>query len=489
MMRRSNLAVTGVLCALWLFPTVPRAAASPDPTMRPVPAWPQFRGPAGSGVSLDGNIPVHFGPSSNLVWKTALPSGHSSPCIWGERIFLTGFENSELQTLCLDRANGRILWRRAVPPGRIERSGRLSNPASSTPAADGQRVYVYFGAFGLVCYDSEGAEQWRKPLPTPLTQHGASSSPVLSGPLLLLVCDQDEGSHLLAVRKSDGTTAWRVERPEFRRGFSTPLVCRVGGRDQALVAGTLRLVAYDLETGREEWSAGGLPNEMCSTPVWADNLIFVAGWTPGAGVPRLPSFQSLLEKNDRNGDGKLAREEAPDGPARAQFAYIDANKDGVLSREEWETMAEIFARSENALLAIRPGGKGDVTATHVVWRQKRGLPYVPSPLVYQGRVSLIKNGGLVSCFKTTDGAALFQEERVGVLGDYYSSPVAAGNKVCLASQQGVLTILVAGDQLNVLARNNLGEEVLATPAIIGNTLYVRTAGHLFAFSEPSKAGP
>jgi outer membrane protein assembly factor BamB len=124
-----------------------------------------------------------------------------------------------------------------------------------------------------------------------------------------------------------------------------------------------------------------------------------------------------------------------------------------------------------------------VTATHVVWRQKRGLPYVPSPLVCRGRVYLVKNGGLVSCFRATDGAVLFQEERVGALGDYYASPVAAGDKVCLASQQGVLTILGAGDQLNVLARNSLGEEVLATPAIIGKTLYVRTAGHLFAFSE------
>jgi outer membrane protein assembly factor BamB len=323
----------------------------------------------------------------------------------------------------------------------------------------------------------------------PVTQHGASTSPVLSRDLVLLACDQDLGSHLLAVRRQDGTTAWRAERPGFRRSFATPLVWRDAASEQVIVAGTLRLVAYDVATGREVWSVRGLPNEMCATPVAGDGMVFVAGWTPGAGVPRLPSFQSVLEQNDKNNDGRLSRDEAPNGPARSQFAYIDADKDGVITRDEWDSMSEIFAKSENALLAIRPGGTGDVTDKQVLWRQKRGLPYVPSPLCYQGHVCLVKSGGLISCFNATNGVASYQEERLGALGDYYSSPVAAGGKICVASQLGVVVVLAAGDNLQVLARNNLGEQILATPAIAGHILYVRTAGHLYAFSQADKPTP
>lgn len=417
------------------------------------------------------------------MWKTTLPSGNSSPCIWGARIFLTGYTNDELQTLCLDRRNGRILWSRSLSPGKVERSGKLSNPASSTPVTDGDRVFVYFGSFGLVCYDLNGAELWRKPLPMPVTQHGASTSPILSRDAVLLACDQDTGSHLLAVNQRDGRTVWRAERPGCRRGFSTPLLWQAGASEQVLLAGTLRLVAYDVASGRESWSVRGLPNEMCSTPVLGNGLVFTAGWTPGAGVPKLPAFPSLLDQGDRDHDGKLTQQEAPNGPARQHFTYIDADKDGFITRLEWDSIAEIFSRSENALLAVRPGGSGDVTDTGVVWKQKRGLPYVPSPLFYRDRVYLVKNGGLVSCFNATNGTALYQEERLGALGDYYASPVAAGGKVFLASQHGVVLVIAAGDTLNILARNELKDTVLATPAIVEDQLYVRTQGALYAFSQ------
>lgn len=452
-----------------------------DPSVPPDAAWPQFRGPNGGGVASASNLPVHFGPSSNVLWRTALSPGHSSPCIWGDRIFLTGYESNELQTVCLQRRDGRVLWRRAVPPEKVERSGRLSNPASSTPATDGKRVFVYFGAFGLVCYDFSGEEKWRRPLPVPVTQHGASTSPVLSRDLVLLACDQDVGSHLLAVRQSDGQTAWRAERPGFRRSFCTPLVWENGAGEQVVVAGTLRVVAYDVATGRETWSVRGLPNEMCATPVLGDGTVFVAGWTPGAGAARLPSFASLLAGGDKNGDGRLAQSEAPNGPARQHFNYIDANKDGFVTKDEWDTMADIFTKSENVLLAIRPENNGDTTAANVLWKQKRGLPYVPSPLCYQGRVYLVKNGGLLSCFSAANGTVFYQEERLGALGDYYSSPVAADGKIFVASQPGVVVVVEAGDALNVLARNDLKEAVLATPAIVDNKLYVRTLGSLYAF--------
>lgn len=445
--------------------------------------WPQFRGPHGSGVSHTSDFPIHFGPESNVVWKTALPAGHSSPCVWNDRIFLTGFADGKLETLCLSRHDGLIVWRRAVPPGQMERGSHLSNPAASTPVTDGARLCVYFGSFGLVCYDFAGQELWRKPLPTPITQHGASTSPVLSGDRLLLSCDQDTDSYLLAVEARTGDTLWKTDRPGFRRGFATPLIWPLDRPTCVILPGTLRLAAYDLQSGAECWTVGGLPNELVASPVAGEGFIFAGGWTHGSGVAKMPRFDALLEQGDRDKDGQFTREEVPPGPAKQHFLYIDANKDGLITRAEYDSMSGIFAQAENALLAVQPGLSGTTTAAKVVWKQTRGLPYVPSPLYYDGRVYLVKNGGLASCFDAQTGRVFYQEERLGALGDYYSSPVAAKGKICAASQQGVVVIFKAGETLEVLARNPLREPVLATPAIVEDELYLRTERHLYAFGN------
>ena len=444
--------------------------------------WPQFRGPGASGVGV-GDYPTHFGLGSNVLWTVASPSGHSSPCIWAEKIFLTGFDNGKLETVCLSRLDGRVLWRRQIEPGKIERSAQLSHPATATPTTDGTRVCVYFGAFGLVSYDFNGAEQWRKPLDVPVTQHGAGTSPVLAENLLILNCDQDVGSFLLAVDKRNGKTVWRTERPEFRRGFATPLPWPAQKPDQIIVPGTLRLLSYNLSDGTERWSVRGLPNEIVSSPVAGDGLIYIAAWTYGSGVSRMPAFNTLLEQGDANKDGKLTREEAPNGPAKRHFLYIDADKDGLATREEYLAIARVFDESKNTALAIRPDGHGDVTDTHIVWKSERGLPYVPSPLFYEGRIYFVKNGGLASCLDAKTGQPFYQEERLGALGDYYSSPVAAAEKICVASQQGVMVILRAGEKFEVLARNPMGESIIATPAIVDGILYVRTKSRLYAFAS------
>lgn len=448
--------------------------------------WPQFRGLGGSGLGAT-DFTTHFGPSSNVVWKTALPSGHSSPCLWGVRIFLTGYADGKLETICLDRNDGRVLWRRHVEPGNIERGAQLSHPATATPTTDGERVCVYFGAFGLACYGFDGTELWRKPLPVPVTYHGAGTSPVLAGELLILNGDQDAGSSLLAVNKRDGRTVWKTERSGFRRGFATPLLWPPDAPEQVVVPGTLRLVSYSLRDGGELWSVRGFPNEMVASPVAGDGLIFMAGWTHGSGVSRMPDFDKLLALGDANHDGKLTRDEAPAGPAKQHHHYIDSDKDGLLTREEYAVIARIFDESKNIALAIRPDGRGDVTDTHVVWKATRGLPYVPTPLCYEGRVYLVKNGGLASCLDAKTGNFLYQEERLGALGDYYASPVAAAGKICVASQQGVVVVYRAGNTLEVLARNALEEPILATPAIVGGTLYVRTKSQLYAFSGDGRA--
>lgn len=448
--------------------------------------WPQFRGPFASGIGQT-DFPTHFGPGTNVLWQTAVPPGHSSPCIWEDRIFLTGYSAGQLRVLCLDRSDGHLMWERPIPPGPIERGARLGSPATATAVTDGANVWVYFGSFGLLCFDFDGTEIWRKPLPVPVTQHGAGSSPVLAGDTLILACDQDVGSHLLAVNKQTGATLWQTARPEFRRGFATPLLWPAERPELAIVAGTLQLAAYQLADGKEAWRVRGLPNEMVASPIAADGLIYVAGWTPGAGTGQLPTYAALIQQGDRNHDRQLTREEAPPGPARQHFLYIDADKNGLIEEQEWDSIAAIFGRSENALLAIEPDGRGDVTETHVHWKQTRGLPYCPSPLLYEGRVYLVKNGGLISCFDAKSGNPFFLEERIGALGDYYASPVAARGKICVISQPGTAVILRAADSLEVLARNPLGAPVIATPALVDGAIYIRTEAHLTAFSErPAK---
>ena len=471
---KSFLAVTccGAVAGLLLLNTA---------TTRAAESWPRFRGPDGTGVATKSSFPAHFGPNSNLVWRIAVPPGGSSPCIWESNLFLTAFNEGKLETLCLDRADGKQRWKRSIEPGTIERGARLGTPADSTPCTDGERLYVYFAPFGLVCYDFAGKELWRHPLPTPVTQHGAATSPVVADGRVILACDQDVGSFLLAVDAGDGRQLWRTERAGYRRGFSTPLLYPPEKPEIAVLPGTLRLTAYSLADGAERWVVAGLPNEMVSSPTCGNGLIFVAGWTYGAGVSRLPKYDELLAQGDKNGDGTLQREEAPEGPARNHFLYIDADKNGVMTRSEWDSLARIFEQSRNALLAVRPGGSGDVTESHVAWTQTRGLPYVPSPLCYDGRVYLVKNGGMLSCFEARAGRTLFLEERLGAIGDYYASPVAAGGQVCVISQQGVAVVLRAGDTIDVVARNALGEQVLATPASLGDRLYVRTVKNLFAF--------
>ena len=470
-----------IQCCVGILMFIAIAVGLPHPHGAEV-RWPQFRGPAGSGIGST-DFPTHFGPNSNVLWKTELPPGHSSPCIWDDKIFLTGFNGEKLETLCLNRRDGRILWHREIQPNKIERGARLSDPATATPTTDGARVYAYFGSFGLLSYDFTGRELWRKPLPVPVTHHGPGASPVLAGNLLVLVCDQDMDSYLLAMNKLNGEIVWKTERPTFRRGFCTPLPWPPEKPKQLIVPGTLRLVAYNLNDGSERWSLRGLPNEMVASPVAGEGLIFVAGWTYGSGVRRMPLFDDLLKRGDANRDGKLTREELGGGPAKQHFVYIDANKDDLLTREEYAVIARIFDESKNIALAVRPDGFGDVTETHVVWTARRGLPYVPSPLYFQGRVYLVKNGGMASCFHARTGKVFYQAERLGALGSYYSSPVAAAGKICVASQTGTVVVYRSGEKLEVLARNSLNEPILATPAIVDEKLYVRTKSALYAFGH------
>ena len=480
-MNALRLSLLSVLCAL------PVLEAGEPPSN-----WPQFRGPGGLAVAADDLAPVHFGPQSNVVWKIELPPGHSSPCLWGDRIFLTGLNAGKLETLCLNRGEGKVLWRRVVPADKLEPTHRLASPACPTPATDGRIVVSYFGSYGLLAHDLDGVERWKMPLPAPVVEFGTGTSPIIEGGRVILICDQDEGSFLLAVDIRTGKTAWRTERPEFRRSFASPFVWRHDGAAELIVPGSIWLRSYDLATGRERWSFAGTSRVANSTPTAGDGLLFSASWNiggdPGERITMEP-FASFAREHDKNQDGTFSRDELPAGPIRDRFSQMDVNKDGVVLQSEWEMMREMFAKAGNAMLAIKPGGKGDITATHLAWKSTRSLPYVCSPVFYRGRLYTLKNGGLASCYEAKTGRALYQDERLDAAGDYYASLVAANGLIYAASQKGVVTAWNAGDALKVLARNDLGEQVMATPAVVDGQIFVRTEKHLYCFGEKSTPTP
>src|SRR5262245_46727570 len=242
--------------------------------------WPQFRGPNASGVGA-GTPPIHFGPDQNVLWKSPVGPGLSSPIVWQGRVFLTEFDqaNKRLSTLCLDRSTGKILWRRTVAPEQIEDVHELSSPAGATPATDGDSVYVYFGSYGLVSYDLNGNLKWERRLPLPENPYGAVSSPIVAGELLVLN-HQGKDAYLLAVNRRDGRTVWKTDRSRFQYGWSTPVHWRHDGIDEIVVLGgdfkpDQRLMAYNLADGAERWWVGGLPPCGKSTPVIGAGLLFL----------------------------------------------------------------------------------------------------------------------------------------------------------------------------------------------------------------------
>ena len=418
-----------------------------------------------------------------MLWKTTVPGAPSSPCIAGTRIFLTAYDGGKLWTLCLDRASGRELWRRDAQAEKIEHFFEAqASPAASTPATDGEHVVVYFGSCGLICYDLEGKELWRHRLPVAETNNdfGSGTSPIVADGLAILVRDLKTGSAALAIDIKTGMEVWKTERPGMPTGYSTPIVWKHDGLKELIAPGGLAMKAYDLHTGAERWVVRDLPAVNCGSPVAGDGLLYFAGWSPAGSDAPMPSFDDLL-KADTNGDGKISKEEAENTMLKGFFDPNDTNKDGFITRDEWEATMSYLKRGKNRLVAVKPGGSGDITSSHVAWEKKKGLPYVPSALLYRGMVYLVKDGGLASCYDALTGEAKYEQQRLGVDGAFYASPVAADGHIYLINLNGKAATLLAGEKPEVIWHADFGERVAATPAIVDNTLYVRTETKLFAF--------
>ncbi len=453
--------------------------------------WPQFRGPASSGLCAGcAALPTEFSPTRNVVWKTALPEGKSSPILAGDRIFVTGSEGDNLLTICLDRRTGAVLWRRAIEAPRREVQHTLNHRAAPTPVTDGERVFVFFADFGLAAYDVNGKPLWQYRLGPFNSQHGIVASPVYAANRVLLVVDSDTDAFLLALDASTGRRVWQTARNVIN-GYSTPVIYQPPGEPvQVIAPGSYQLTAYSVATGEPVWLLRGLTCQPKSAPVIANGVLYFSGWTPGNDAGQqvdLPPFGEVLAAADANHDGKLAPSELPKPwQPTGTWRAVDLDRDGYLNQREW-TFFRTRRASRNALLAVRLGGSGDVTDTHLLWRYEKSLPDVPTPLVYENSVFLFRSGGIATSLDARTGRVQKQGRLTGALEDYYSSPIAVGGKIYIASEHGKVVVLRATPEWEILAINDFESDIYATPAPAGNVLYLRTRDALYAIATPLAA--
>lgn len=450
--------------------------------------WPQFRGPNAQGFAEEAHPPAEFGPDKALVWKTAVPPGISSPVIWGGRVFLTAVGGEQPLMLCLDKADGKVLWRKEVPGGKLESVHKTSNPASATPVTDGTRVTGWFPSFGLMAWDFDGKEVWRKPMEAPFVVNGSGTSPIIAGGKLILCCDQQGGkSFLLAADPATGETKWQTQRPMAVSGYTTPVLWSRGGVEEIVVAGSLNVTGYGLADGAEHWTAGGLEAvSVCPAPVIGNGMLYVMSRSFGESAP--PSgLDAVLLFADKDKSGGLSRGEAPFLQKDGAYDFIDANRDGAITAEELKAATAHMKHGQFGVFALRDPGKttGDITTTHVAWKHQKGTAKVASALLYHDRLWVIADGGMLTCTDPQTGKIIFERQRLGGEGggDYHASPVAAGGRIYLCSNRGVVTVVEPADTLKILHQVNLGASIQATPALSGERLFVRTATHLIAFGK------
>ena len=458
------------------------------------PDWSRFRGPNGTGVAETTGLPTDFGPAKNVVWKTPVPGGHSSPVLTQTHIFLTGVDGEKLFVLGLDRATGKELWRHEVPRARKGRLDGPNGPASPSPVTDGNRVFAFFQDFGMIAFAANGRELWRLPL-GPFNQfYGFGASPILIDGTIVLPVDQDSGSYLLGVDPNSGKVRYKVDRPGVISGYSTPTVYhpRTGGT-QVLIPESFQLSAYDVSDGHRVWWVRGLACEMKSVLSIDGDVAYVNGWgfsqnQPGQQVPSL-TWEEGLKRYDKNGDGKISADEITGTTPfdrmmspKYGFPAFDGNRDGSLDEKEWAVMRAMLA-AENGLLAIKLGGKGDVTEGAIEWKYQRPVPQVPSTLLYKGVLFMVNDSGILIAIDPANGNVLKQGRLKGAIDKYFASPVGADGKVFLVSQDGTASVVDAKADWEILAVNPLDDEVFATPAIADGKIYVRTKSTLYAFAR------
>jgi len=472
-----------ILSLVWLL--IPGYVTVSSEEERPV----YFRSDGGVAGAGSGSFPDRLDSPDILRWRTPLDSGHSTPTVCKNRIFLTTFNatREELATVALSVDSGEVIWKRVVPSTRIEDfKYQTGSAAQATPACDGSRVYVFFGSYGLICYDLEGKQLWEHRMGPFQDEYGSASSPVLLDGRVIVQQDHDVDSFLMAMDSRSGRVLWKTERPDAVRSYSTPAVWTHSGRKELLVAGAIELAGYDPSNGRKLWWTHGLARMVIPTPVPSGDTVYMASWAPGGdGMWRseMEPWSQALSMWDRNSDGLLSPYEVRNRDARQRFFRLDTDRSGDLNREEWERYAAVFRSAQNGTLAIKPTkDDGEQTDSAIVWKYTRSAPFVATPLLHGDILWLVKDGGIVTKLSASTGKVL-QEKRLPAIGNYYASPVTADGKVFFASEQGTVSILADEPDWRVVSTHDFPERIYATPVISEGSLFIRTEAALYCFRK------
>ena len=465
--------------------------------------WPQFRGPNSSGIGSGASVPVEFGPGKNELWSTPLAAGHSSPCIVGDSIFLTTFdkERRQLGVVCLARASGEVRWQRAVPVRAFEKGHPSFNPASSSPASDGERVVAYFGSYGLVCFDMQGEKLWEITMPITRSFAGNATSPIIAGDLVILYRGNHVDHFLLAVDKKTGKEIWRVLQEDPFTSEMACTACPIVAGERLIVHTARSVQAFEISTGKQVWVVK-CATTATSTPVLAGKEVIVAAWNKmGEPVlrPTFPSFEQLLVKHDKDGDKLISRDElprlwifyrpegaeAPQNGATIRFERVDKDRNRTISADEWSQQLQDLEKfragyGTHGMLAIPIDSQGSLKEEQVRTLDTNSIPEVPSPLYHDGHVYYVKNGGILTCLELATGKRVYRTRTRGT-GTHYASPIIADGKLFSLAGNGLVSVIRLGPRPMILASNDLGEETYASPAIVDGTIYIRTHTRLYAF--------
>lgn len=467
-----------IKCLLVLIAGAAAACGASGPSIQ------YFRSDAGM-ASQAGKLPSELAGQPH--WRMPVPAGQSTPILANGSVFLTTYNApaQELATVALNLTNGALRWKHVVPAPRIEPfHPQMGSGAPSTPACDGERLYTFYGSYGLICYDLDGKILWEHRMGPFRDEYGAGSSPVLVDGKVVLNQDHDIDNFLIALGKVTGKTLWKTTRPDAVRSYSTPTVWTHQGRKELLVAGSLELAAYSPDNGEKLWSKHGLARIVIPAPVVSGDTIVMAAWAPGGdNTARItfPAWDAALERWDKNKDGALTRAEIDDSNVLERFFRMDLDQNSRLDQKEWERHAEIFQKAENCVMALRPSAnRGELSEGDVLWKYRRGVPYVPSPLLDQGRFWMVKDGGIVTTIEVASGKVL-HEERLPAVGSYLASPVGGDGKIYFASEQGVVSVVANEPEWRVLSSHPFREKIYATPAIAGDHLIIRTDKAVYCF--------
>ena len=380
--------------------------------------WPRWRGPSGQGVVEETGYPDRWSDTTNVFWKRPVPGrGHSSPIVWGDRIFLTTSRDRgrRVSILSFRRSDGALLWQADAPNGRAERHHGKNSPSSATVTTDGERVYASFGSRGMLAVDFDGNVVWHRDLGRIDNYHGPAGSPLLYRDSVIIYQDQNGGAFVTALDARTGETRWRTERAA-RVGWGTPIAISVGDHDELIVSSQRLVQSYDPSTGEELWRCGGMLREVIPTPAVGHGLVYCASGRAGP------------------------------------------------------------------TLAIRPGGRGDVTRTHVEWSTTRGSPFVPSPMVHGDYLYQINDmSSIITCLNARTGETVWQERlgrprREGIS----ASPIIVDDKLFVTNDEGQTFVLKTGPDFELLHVNDIGTRTLASPALVDGIWYIRTENELFA---------